>query len=162
LTSRQPSQLALIEALAAQKVDFLLIGGHAVGAHGFDRATKDVDIVPATDAENLERLLKALLELEAQMEPIDIPEHGEALSVEWLAQGGNFIFETRLGRLDVLQFVADMTYRELAANAVWADLGDGLRVQVCAYEDLVRMKEAAGRDQDLVDLQRLREAREES
>lgn len=159
--STELRQLALIEALAAHGIDFLLIGGHAVGAHGFDRATKDVDIVPSPANSNLERLLECLRSVDAQMEPFDIPEHGEALSVDWLAQGGNFIFVTQLGRLDILQFVADMTYEDLVANAVWADLGD-LRVRVCAYLDLVRMKEVAGRDRDLLDLKGLREARGEA
>jgi predicted nucleotidyltransferase len=157
-----PRHRELIRSLVEHGVDFILIGGYAVNIHGFIRATKDVDAVPAPDTPNLERLLIALKAVEATMEPTDIPEHGEALSAEWLAQGGNFIFKTSLGRLDVLQFISgpDLTYEDLVASAESADF-DGLPIKVCSYEDLVTMKEAAGRDQDSVDLERLREAREE-
>jgi hypothetical protein len=59
--------------LVERGVEFILIGGHAVGAHGFERATRDVDIVPSPARENLERLLGALDELEAQLDPVDTP-----------------------------------------------------------------------------------------
>jgi hypothetical protein len=55
----------LIAALADGGVEYVLIGGLAVGAHGFPRATKDVDIVPAPDARNLDRLAIVLHALEA-------------------------------------------------------------------------------------------------
>ena len=50
----------LIAALSDGGVEFVLIGGLAVGAHGFPRATKDVDIVPAPDDGNLDRLANVL------------------------------------------------------------------------------------------------------
>jgi hypothetical protein len=55
----------LIAALSDGGVEYVLIGGLAVGAHGFPRATKDVDVVPAPDAGNLDRLTKVLRAIEA-------------------------------------------------------------------------------------------------
>ena len=110
--------------------------------------------------ENLSRLLRALQDIEARMLPLDIPEHAEELSVDWLAEGGNFSFETRYGRLDVMQLVADLSYEDLAPNALEVQL-EGMTVRVCSYRHLVGMKEAAGRGEDQIDLKRLREARGE-
>ncbi len=55
----------LIAALSDGGVEYVLIGGLAVGAHGFPRATKDVDIVPAPDDGNLDRLANVLRMIEA-------------------------------------------------------------------------------------------------
>ena len=51
---------ALLEALYGHGIDFVVIGGVAVGAHGFIRGTEDLDIVPDPDADNLKRLAEAL------------------------------------------------------------------------------------------------------
>lgn len=162
MSEGEPRQQRILEALIEHGVQFVLIGAHALGVHGYVRATKDVDVVPDPDRSNLERLLAALHDLDARMEPVDIPEHGEQIDVDFLSQGGNFIFQTRHGRLDVLQFISgpDLTYGELSPGAERADL-DGLPVRVCSYERLVEMKVAADRGQDRVDLERLREARGE-
>jgi hypothetical protein len=114
-------------------VEFILIGGLVVAALGAPRATLDTDIVASPELDNLERLLSA---------------------------GPNARFETRLGQLRVVQSPAGAPpYAELAADSIEVPLGPDLSVRVCSYEHLVAMKEASGRDQDRVDLERLREAR---
>lgn len=150
---------AMLRTLADAGVEYLIIGGIAFGYHVQPRATKDLDIVPAPDRENLRRLLDALERLEARMLPLDIPEHGGTLTVDWLAEGGNFQFTTSCGRLDVMQWVAKRAYADLAPEAI-DDRVLGIPVRVCSFDDLVALKEAAGRDQDVVDLRRLREVRE--
>lgn len=76
-----------------------------------------------------------------------------------LALGGNFVLDTDGGRLDILQAVEpDLTYAEIAPNALVVEVF-GREVRVCGYEDLVAMKTAADRDEDRLDLKRLREAR---
>ncbi len=116
----------LIGALAGAGVDYVVIGGFAVGAHGFPRATKDLDIVPAPDAENLRRLAGVLRDLgavnygtgdfdrnEFPFDPFDPRE---------LKEGGNFLLLTHAGRLDVMQWVpgieADHAYGVLDADAI--------------------------------------------
>ena len=142
------------------RVEFILIGAHAVSVYGFVRATADVDIVPAPDPTNLERLGRALAALDAKLLPLDIPEHAEQITVEWLSEGGNFQFETRYGQLDVMQHVAELTYADLAPDAEELQV-EGILVRACSYRDLIAMKEAADRPQDRLDLERLREARGE-
>jgi predicted nucleotidyltransferase len=54
-------------------VEFLVIGGVAVGFHGYVRATKDVDVVPSPDPQNIQRLARVLRELDAEIEGAEEP-----------------------------------------------------------------------------------------
>lgn len=152
----------LIKALAEGNVDFIIIGGFAVGAHGLPRATKDLDIVPDPAPDNLQRLARVLEELEAEVMGSDEfgPEELPATKPsELLKLGGNIVLVTKLGRLDIFQLVEpEMEYENLLPASV-SDQVFGQTVRFCGYEDLVRMKEAAGRPEDLADLERLREIR---
>jgi predicted nucleotidyltransferase len=154
---------AILRELVEGGVEFLLIGGVAVGYHGHIRATKDVDVVPAPDRQNLERLAVVLERLDAQVEGVDDFDKGELpdpLDPDVLELGGNWILVTRLGRLDVMQWIGDWPlWEELSPEAIEDSVAD-LPIKIVSYGDLVRLKELAGRPEDLADLQRLREARE--
>jgi predicted nucleotidyltransferase len=154
---------AILRELVEGGVEFLLIGGVAVGYHGHIRATKDVDVVPASDQENLERLAEVLRRLEAQVEGREEFDKGELpdpLDPSVLALGGNWILVTRLGRLDVMQWIGDWPLWEKLSPAAIEDSVADLPIKIVSYDDLVRLKELAGRPEDLADLQRLRDARE--
>jgi len=154
---------AIFDLLAAHEVEYLLLGGFAVGAHGYIRATNDVDVMPAPDPENLERLAAAIAELEGRVRGMEEFSESELPrpDAEGLLLGGNWVMETKHGRFDVMQLVSDLDYADLAASAVESEVF-GHRLRFCGYEHLVAMKEAAGRDEDLLDLKRLREARGET
>ena len=153
----------LLAILEDAGVEFIVIGGFAVSAHGHLRATKDLDIVPDPDPENLGRLAAALERLGARVQGTEDFSEDEVVQPDaaGLAQGGNFVLNTDHGRLDILQLVApELEYADLGAAAI-EDSVFGHAVRFCGYEDLVRMKEAASRPEDLIDLRRLREARGE-
>ena len=154
----------ILGVLAQEGVEFLIIGGVAVGFHGYVRATKDVDVVPAPDPGNLGKLARVLKALDAQIEGAEEFEDEELpdpLDPEALALGGNWVMSTRLGRFDVMQWIGeDALWEKLSPRAIEAEIGD-LIVKVVGYEDLVALKEHAGRPEDLTDLQRLRQARGE-
>jgi hypothetical protein len=79
-----------------------------------------------------------------------------------LAKGQNFTFTTDAGPLDVLGLPAGIKdFNELAVNATSFDLGDGVVVPVCDLDDLIRMKRAAGRPKDRIELEILAAVREE-
>jgi hypothetical protein len=159
----------LVAALVEHQVDFIVVGGYAVAAHGFARATKDIDICPDPRDDNLGRLADALAELEAT--PIGLDEfEGEfdlQPDLDGLRLGGNWTLLTRHGRLDVMQtfnFEAaadgEGDHSDLARHVIERDFL-GHRVKFCSYDDLLRMKRAAGRAQDKVDIESLRSARGE-
>ena len=152
----------LLLALRHAQVGFIVIGGIAVGVHGYVRATKDLDIVPDPDPENLTRLAALLRELGA--EHVGVGEFAadefpyDPTDPEQLAQGANFRLETCLGPLDIMQWVAgigsDPAYTTLAREAIKVPFR-GERLLVCGLDHLRAMKMAAGREEDLRDLREL-------
>lgn len=154
----------IFEQLDAADVSYIVIGGVAVGFHGYVRATKDLDIVPSPDHSNLERLAGALRTLDAELdgaEDFDAAELPDPLDPDTLALGGNWVMQTRLGRFDVMQWLNDTGLWEmLSPNAVEVEM-EGLRVKVAGYDDLIVLKRLAARPSDLEDLERLRQARGE-
>jgi hypothetical protein len=151
----------ILSELSREGVDFLVIGGVAVGFHGHVRAT-NVDVVPAPGEENLRKLVRVLKRLGAVVEGADEFEAGELpdpLDPQALALGGNWVLLTRLGRLNLMQWLGDAPlWEELSPSAVEEKIG-GIPIKFVSYEDLVKLKELAARPEDLADLKRLREAR---
>lgn len=152
----------LLLALRHAQVRFVIIGGIAVGVHGYVRATKDLDIVPDPDHENLARLAALLRELDAEHVGVGDSAANEfpyaPTDPEQLAQGTNFRLETRLGPLDIMQWVAgiesDPAYATLAREAITVPFR-GEQLLVCGLGHLRAMKLAAGRKEDLRDLREL-------
>lgn len=158
----EPDDLLL--ALNAAQVQFVVIGGVAVGVHGFVRATEDLDIVPDPAPHNLARLAHLLQEIEATQVGADefLPEEFpyDPTDPKQLAEGANFRLETSHGALDVMQWVpgieSDHAYPELASLAIDVTFR-GTNVRVCGIEHLRTMKRTAARDRDLMDLRELGE-----
>lgn len=163
MTEISPLDVAgLLAALDASDVRYVVIGGFAVGAHGYPRATKDLDIVPDPDPDNLERLAAVLADLDASV--LGMEEFTEEEIVQpdlaGLRMGGNFVLVTDRGRIDIMQLIGpDLEYADLDSAAV-EDEVFGHRVRFCGFDHLVAMKEAAGRPEDEIDLRRLRESRD--
>jgi hypothetical protein len=157
----------LLRYLSERGVEHIIIGGFAVVAHGHVRPSKDLDIVPEPSRENLERLVTALLDVnaaDAEVGDFDPSELAmSATRVDDLVQGGNFRLTTDLGDLDIMQWASgidsDDLYGELDRQAMEANV-EGIIVRVCGLGHLRAMKRAAGRPQDLEDLNRLGAPRE--
>lgn len=154
---------SLFAALDQARIDYVLVGGFAVSAHGSVRATKDVDICPSPEEGNLRRLAELLRDLEAASMDLDELEdqHDVKPDLAGLRGGGNFRMRTRFGVLDVMQYLEPFqegSWNRLRKNAEEVHL-DGRRLLVCSYDDLLEMKQAAGRDQDLLDIRNLKASR---
>ena len=147
----------MLAALHAHDVRFIVIGGVAVGAHGYIRGTEDLDLVPEPDPANLERLTAALKDLDSTLptaggKPFDPANHAGIIR-----RGGNVTADTRFGGLDVVQRAQGVpSYSQLDADAVDSELL-GVPVRVCSLARLRSMKEAQGRAQDRADLENLPE-----
>lgn len=151
----QPAFDQLLRRLSEAGVDFVLIGGLAVNAWGVVRGTKDVDIVISPDDQNLKAVAEVVVAAGGHV------QRGEALLgtpfsiAAELANGQQMAIDTELGRLDIVQGLEGVpSFDELHSRASKAEVL-GVDVAVCSVEDLRAMKRAAGRGQDLVDLENL-------
>lgn len=152
--------LRAIRTLVGHGVRFVLIGGFAGRLHGSPTLTNDLDLCYARDAANLEALAAALRSLGARLRgaPEDVPF---ILDAATLATGDRFTLQTDAGALDCLGAPAGVAgFDQLARTAVRMDL-DGLAVDVASVDDLIRMKQAAGRPKDLIEVEVLGALREE-
>lgn len=154
----EPAFDELLRRLVAANVEFVVVGGLAVGTWGVVRGTKDVDVVLDPDADNLKRVAEVAVAANGHV------QQGEALLgtpisiASALASGDQVMIETDLGRLDVVHGLDGVPpYEELRARATEADVL-GVTVAVCSLEDLKAMKRAAGRTRDLADLEDLEAA----
>lgn len=142
----------LVAALSGHGVDYVVIGGVAMQAHGHVRTTIDLDIVAAWTPDNMHRLAGALGELDAKLRGVDADLIGLDLGdADTLYRGGNFLMHTRHGDLDVFAIEqtagAPKRYQDLRSRAVAVEIR-GLRLMIAHPEDLIRMKTAAAQFRD--------------
>ena len=149
---------AIIACLHRHEVRYVLIGGLAAILHGSPQVTFAVDICPAPEAENLQRLAAALRELQARVRAPDVPE-GLPFSCDtaFLSSVQILNLVTAHGELD-LSFQPSGTagYADLARNATPVTIREHV-AQVAALEDVIRSKQAAGRPKDQAALPLLRQ-----
>jgi hypothetical protein len=152
---RQFDLHALLEALHEFEVRFVVIGGVAVGAHGYVRGTEDLDLVPDPDPENLARLTEALGKLDSTLPTVGDRAFDPATDARVIRKGGNVTAMTRFGGLDIVQRARGVpSYLQLDKDAVNTDLL-GVPIKVCSLARLREMKEAQDREQDRADLANL-------
>jgi predicted nucleotidyltransferase len=149
----------LLERLVEAEIRFILVGGLAVNAWGYMRATQDVDVVPDPDPGNLAKLDELLRGLGGK---VDVG--GQLLDsnsiTTFLRTGDRTFVRTELGQIDILQGLPQVPrYEDLEKQAKEIDL-DGLEVRVCSLEHLLEMKRASSRSRDHDDVQALEAAQE--
>jgi len=153
--------LRSLRELVAKGVRFVVIGGLAGRAWGSTTITNDLDICYERSKQNHQALAAALRKLEATLRgaPAGLPF---LLDERTIAMGDSFTFETVAGSLDCLGTPSGTTgYADLVKNATEIDLEDDLRVAICSLDDLIRMKRAAGRPKDRVEVEILAAVKEE-
>jgi hypothetical protein len=144
----------LLRRLVGAGVDFVVIGGVAAILHGSARLTRDLDIVFAPDEGNLETLGRVLVESEARLRGVEeevtfVPDARTLHGIQLLT------LETNAGWFDVHRRPDGAPpYEGLRRNAERMNLGD-FAVLVASLDDLLAMKRAAARPQDLVDVETL-------
>ena len=152
---------AILAVLARHKVACVVIGNYAGLLRGVNLATEDVDITPATTAENLERLAIDLAELGAAIRVPSEPPVPLPPDARLLAKAEIWNLTTRYGNLDITNRPSGTDgYDDLHRNADPQLVATGLRIEVAALEDVIRSKTAAGRAKDLAALPQLRAALE--
>ncbi len=135
-----------LKLLNAHQVEYLLIGGYAVGYHGYPRATADMDIWIAMNPTNSKKIVKVLKEF-----GFDLPELSPGLFLkEWQI--------IRMGvppiRIEIATTISGVNFNECYAERV-VDILDGVEVNLISLKHLKLNKKACGRHRDLADLENL-------
>lgn len=149
----------LLLRLADASVEFVLVGGYAAMLHGSSMLTRDLDVCIALTPATIERLRMVLGDTHPwhrmtapRISFLDEPRDGVALS--------NLYLSTDLGTLDLLGSITGVgDYARVARDAVEVELF-GRRLRAISLDDLIRAKEALGRDKDLITAKELRAIRE--
>lgn len=135
-----------LKLLNSKQIEYLLIGGWAVGYYGYPRATGDMDIWVSRTIENASKLIEVFKEF-----GFDIPD----LSKELFTKENQI---TRIGvpplRIEVLTSISGVTFEECFPNRKVV-LIDELKINLISLEDLKKNKAASKRHRDLDDLEKL-------
>jgi hypothetical protein len=159
----EPDPLEILRALERHGVRYVLIGAAAARIAGAPVVTEDIDVTPATDQANLERLAVALRDLDARLRT---PREQEGVpfpvDAHMLSSAEIWTLTTSAGDLDIC-FTPSGTrgYDDLRREASRERVGNDLTVAVASLRDVIRSKEAAGRDKDLAQLPLLRRTLEQ-
>ena len=141
-----PDFKEFLKFLNNQKVKYLLIGGYAVGYHGYVRAPADMDLWIERNPSNSERVVKALREFGF---------HAENLSAGLFLEKGQVI---RMGmppmRIEVLTSISGVEFKECYETRIIEDWDD-ISVNIISLKKLKQNKRASGRLKDLTDLEHL-------
>lgn len=135
-----------------EKVEALLIGGQALAVHGHPRFTKDWDVWVRDTPENIQRVRAALLAFGAPRSVIEGIESARDLDVVWMGHPP--------ARVDIVKNVPGGVFDDAWRSRFTVAMG-GARVVVVGREELIRLKRASGRAQDLVDADLLSQSRPE-
>jgi hypothetical protein len=145
-THLPPDFREFLQYLNANQVEYLLVGGYAVGYYGYPRATADIDVWIAISVENASRIVEALREF-----GFTIPD----LKPELFLQKERII---RMGlppvRIEVMTSISGVDFAECYARRLVVEM-DGVPVSLIELADLKKNKKAAGRPKDLADLDQL-------
>ncbi len=152
---------AIAAALAAAKVKYLIVGGLAVNAHGYERLTRDVDLVIGLQPDNIQRGLVALIDI-GYVPAIPVQPHefaDSALRESWRREKNMLVLKLwsdlhRRTPVDVFVY-EPFDFPKEYSRALWHELAPDLQVPVVSYDALVEMKREAAREKDLLDIQTL-------
>ena len=140
----------MLHALSEEKVRFILVGAYALAAHGYPRATMDIDIWVMPSPENADAVLRALSRFGA-------PLHN--LTKEDLLKDGT-IFQIGVAprRIDIITTASGLQFETTYQNSISVNI-EGIEVRIPSIDDLILNKRAIGRTKDLADAEALESLR---
>ena len=132
----------MLQALSEEKVKFLLVGAYALAAHGYPRATMDIDIWVMPSPQNADAVLRALRRFGA-------PLHN--LTQEDL-QKEDTIFQIGVAprRIDIITAASGLQFEDTYGRSLSVNI-EGIEMHIPSIDDLIRNKRAIGRTRDLAD-----------
>jgi hypothetical protein len=147
-------QKDLLSAFNEFGVEYLVVGGQAVNAHGVPRATKDLDVFVRSSEENSNAIYRALAEYGAPIKdyaPMDFRDHpGEIIQ-----------FGLPPNRIDLLQSIGTLSFEDAWKHRVRLEVDDSVSAEFISCDDLILNKIETGRLQDLADAEQLQKLKDE-
>jgi hypothetical protein len=139
----------MLSALSVAGADYLLVGAHALAAHGRPRATGDLDIWLRPTPGNATRVWAALLQFGAPLHEISQEDLSEP----------DIVFQIGISpsRIDLLTSISGVDFESAWRNRITINVS-GLLIPTLGKEDLIRNKLAAGRPRDIADIAELADA----
>ena len=141
-----PDFREILSAFEDSEIEYLVVGAYALAAHGFPRATGDLDIWIRTSEENVSAVFKSLIAFGAPL---------ESLTEEELTEK-DVVFQIGVSpcRIDILTSITGVSFDAAWPQRLRIEM-DGVHVLVLGRNDLIENKKATARPQDLVDVEKL-------
>jgi len=136
----------ILQIFNEENVQYMIVGGLAAILHGYMRLTKDIDLLVWPNPENAVRVMEALEKFGAPMHDIS--------AADFEKEGTIFQIGIAPVRIDVLTAIDKVNFKEAYENVQISEI-HGLKIPLISIPDLIRNKKAAGRGQDLVDVEHL-------
>ncbi|HRY14991.1 MAG: nucleotidyltransferase [Candidatus Competibacteraceae bacterium] len=136
----------MLQALVDEKARFLLVGAYALAAHGYLRATMDIDIWVMPSPQNADAVLRALQRFGAPLHDLTAND----------LQTDGTIFQIGVAprRIDIITTASGLDFAETFERSLTVDI-EGIEVHVPGIDDLIRNKRTTGRTKDLADAETL-------
>ena len=138
----------MLQSLLDNEVKFLVVGAYAMAAHGYPRATGDLDLWVFTSRENAEKVYKTLAEFGAPLEQIDKDSFSE--------KGIIFQIGVTPCRIDIITQIDGVEFEQAYPKRNEIEI-DGIKLPIISKEDLIHNKESTGREKDKLDSKFMRE-----
>ena len=141
----------MLQCLSAEDVKFLLVGAYAMAAHGYPRATMDIDLWVMPSPDNAAAVLRALRKFGAPLQGLSLAD----------LQKDDTVFQIGVAprRIDILTGASGLHFDEAFARSSPIEI-EGLQIRIPSLADLIRNKRASGRTKDLADAEALEALRE--
>jgi hypothetical protein len=144
-----PDFRELLKIFEKHKIRYLVVGGYAVMKYSEPRFTKDLDVLIANDQDNANAVYSALKEFGAPLENLT---SNDFTHEDYFYQMGRPPL-----RVDIMMSIPGISFDEAWENRKVVELND-LKILFISRSDLIRSKEASGRPQDMIDIDKLKEA----
>jgi predicted nucleotidyltransferase len=136
----------MLHALSEEKVRFILVGAYALAAHGYPRATMDIDIWVMPSPQNAEAVLRALRRFGAPLHNLT----REDLQID----GTIFQIGVAPRRIDIITAASGLRFEETFQNSISVNI-EGIEVHIPSIDDMILNKRATGITKDLADAEAL-------
>jgi hypothetical protein len=138
----------MLQALVDEKVRFLLVGAYALAAHGYPRATMDIDIWVMPSPDNADAVLRAVRRFGAPLHNLtkaDLEKEGTVFQIGVAPR-----------RVDIITSASGLSFGDTFSRSITVEI-EGITVRIPSIADLIRNKRASGRTKDIADAEALEE-----